>query len=80
MRRPNVYKARIGLMDVTFKELTFMLHQRGMTKIKEPEISVAIHGGRQAKHARIRNEITCIYEEWKKEAVKIYAADFTNVI
>jgi len=77
--RPNIYKARVGLMDRTCKELAYILRDRGM-KIKEPEISVAIHGGMQAKHARIRNEITNIYEEWKSEAVKTYAADFKNVI
>ena len=79
MGRPNIYKARIGLMDITFKELAYIMRERGM-KIKEPEISVAIHGGHQAKHARIRNEISSIYEEWKNEAVKRYAADFTNAL
>ena len=80
MRRPNIYKARIGLMDITFKELVCILRERGMTKVREPEISVAIHGGMQAKHARIRCEIMSIYEEWRKEAAKRYAADFTDVL
>lgn len=79
MGKPNIYKARIGLMDITFKELAYMMRTNGM-KIREPEISVAIHGGMQAKHARIRNEICRIYDEWKSEAVKTYGTDFSNIV
>ena len=80
MRRPNVYKARIGLMDVSFKELAFMMRERGLEKIWTTEISAAIHGGRQAKHETIRNEIMRIYAEWKSDVVKIYAIDFKNIL
>ena len=79
MEKPNIYKARIGAMDITAKELTYLMRKRGM-KIREPEISVAIHGGRQAKHARIRNEICLIYEEWKKEILKAYKTDFSTIL
>lgn len=79
MGKPNIYKARIGLMDITFKELAFMMRKRGM-KIREPEISVAIHGGRQAKHAMIRSSISQIYDEWKADAVKNYGTDFSKIV
>lgn len=79
MGKPNIYKARVGLMDITFKELAFIMRERGM-KIKEPEISAAIHGGRQAKHVMIRNVISQIYSEWKADAVKNYGIDFTKIV
>ncbi len=79
MGRPNIYKARIGLMDITVKELTYMLRDRGMN-IREPEISIAIHGGMQAKHARIRNEIGRIYDEWKEQVIKAYGTDFSTIM
>lgn len=65
MGKPNIFKAKIAIMGLSSREIIKMLYSRGISATA-PELSVAIHGGTQPKHLRIREEINGIYSEWEK--------------
>jgi hypothetical protein len=78
MEEPNVYKARLGLMNLSHRQLASIMEEHGI-KVSGPEISLALNGGRQAKHRRIREFINLVYCNWREELVRQYDVDFSKL-
>lgn len=75
MRRPNVYKGIIGVMDLTYKELSSEMSRGGFDPGDISEICRAVRGYSGPKYDRIRRCLLASFCEWLAELESSGAAD-----
>ena len=63
-RRPNVCKCMLGLMDMSYKELSDEFSNRGLVRADVTEICRAVRGFSGPKNEQIRQALTVLFGLW----------------
>lgn len=64
MKRPNVYKGIMGVMDLTYKELSVILSDESFNAGDISEICRAVRGYSGPKYDKIRKRLVKTFSDW----------------
>ena len=67
LKSPNVYKGMMGLMDLTYKEISGKIGKQGTYVGDISEICRAVRGFPGPKYDKIRRHFITIFVSWLKE-------------
>lgn len=75
LNRPNLYKGIVGIMDITYKEMSEKLSRRGLEVADVSEICRAARGYPGPKYDKIRRRMIAVFMEWCAELAANGSAD-----
>lgn len=67
IKKPNVYKGIIGMMDVTYREASERISTTGVFVGDISELCRAVRGYKGAKYDRLRRGLVRVFSEWLVE-------------
>ena len=70
MNSPNVYKGMMGLMDLTYKEVSSRIGKEGLYVGDTSEVCRAVRGFPGPKYDKIRRHFLAIFVSWLRELEK----------
>ncbi|MBQ9544092.1 MAG: hypothetical protein IJV00_03065 [Clostridia bacterium] len=69
MNTPNLYKGIMGVMDLTYKDASVLLEDRGIKVNDLTELCRAVRGYSGPRYSRMRRCLLAIFAEWFGELV-----------